>query len=976
MLNSLVRNNSIRNSRFVLNLALNSLVLFSLLFASFTDGTVTAHAKNNTSPYDFPIQNNLFNPVEFAHSSPRIGTRPYPHTISNENYGGALIQCVGADLPCSDTNPGVFLTEEWETDSDIRKLNFKILCTGYGCTKLNNVYYRVVFTVDWQTLYVRSGKASAYGTGYYGARGTGGVFDVPCGYGKAGSCTIFTQGVISGDIIHSDPNKWYHFVVNTYGGTGEAYAPTHRKWFVQVSFDPALLTMPLPEDIACELCPADMIPYPTACGGFLCVYDSTQESVGDPINTRTGAMTYPVEDMALSINGGTLAFHHIYASNATSTTPIGYGWTHNHNARLVFSTDPGGIPGLVLFKSPDGNTYRFWDIGNGKYTPFAGFPATLTKAGSPATFTLRTQSQLVFLFEQSGKLTSISDPQGRSTMYSYNGEGRLSRVSADADSRYFDFTYDSNGLLINVTDSANRSISFGYDSAGNLITSTDVLGQDWQYSYDSDHHLLQVVDPNGAIKVRTEYYSPAYIDFNSASISNFGNQDGTHTMSIQDDGRTLHLTGNTWKSIPFPYTITPNTIVEFDFKSSTQGEAHGIGLDSDNTAELGRVFRLYGTESSTFIDAYKDYSTYAPDWRHYKFQPYNYYRGKTFNWTQNLIYLFFTNDQDVTNPTADSYFSNVRIYESTEPVGKAIRQYDGEDNLVVSLQYNSNGTTTVTDALGHQTIYTYDSRGTLIRVVDPLNAETTKTYDSNFRPATITNAAGHTLTMTWSAEGTNLLTKIDPAGNRTDMTYDSLNNLTSVTDPRGFLTTYSYNGKLLTSKTDALDNTTTYTYNPEGYLASETDPLGRTTMYGYDSHGRRIASTDYLGNITDYTYDDLGFLVDTTDPFGIVTHNEYDAAGHLIRVTRNYDPGRPQNDENLYNLVTEYAYDARGNQTTVTNTLGQATLYEYDDAGRLIRTTDPAGNISINTYNTAGQLIRTTDALGHATNYVYDDSGR
>lgn len=963
--------NKVWNSRQCLHVTAHALMLlvvvlnslFAVIPASAYEGLENDYTQRTSS-----------SPVQFLHPSLNIGTRPATdQSITTAQDYGALLQCV--DSYCSDPNPGIFLTEEFETSIDTRKLNFKILCTGTGCTKKNDVYYRIVYQVEWRTLYVRTAYASAYGTGYYGKQGTGGVFNVFCGTGKAGGCTLFTQGVISKEIIHQDPNKWYHVVANAVGSPGEAYAPVHWKWFVQMSFDPALLTMPLPEDIACELCPSDMIPYPTACGGFLCVYGNTQETVGDPINTRTGAMTYPVKDMTLSIRGGTLAFHRVYRSNATDATPLGYGWTHNHNARLVFSTNPGGIPGFVLFKAPDGNTYRFWDNGNGKYTPFAGFPATLTKSGS-TTYTLRTSSQLVFLFDQSGKLTSISDPQGNTTIYSYNEDGQLRRVSADGDTRYFDFAYDPHGLLTTVTDSSGRSISFEYDDLGNLITSTDVFGQDWNYTYDSDHHLLQVTDPAGETKVRTEYYTAATNNFNSVSLSNFGNQDGSHTVSIEDEGRTLHLTGNTWKSFPFPYTITPNTVVEFDFKSDTQGEAHGIGFDSDNTADLSRVFRVYGTESSGFIDAYKDYATYAPGWRHYKFQPYNYYRGKTFDWTQNLAYLFFTNDQDISNPTADSYFSNVRMYESTEPVGKAIRQYDGEDNLVVSLQYNSNGTTTVTDALGHQTAYTYDSRGTLTRVVDPLNAETVKTYEANFRPATITNAAGHSLTMTWSADGTNLLTKIDSAGNRTDMTYDSLNNLTSVIDPRGFLTTYTYTGKLLASKTDALNNKTTYTYTSEGYLKTETDPAGRTTTYSYDSHGNRLSAVDSLGNTTTYTYNDLGLLVDTTDPLGVVTHNEYDLAGRVIRVTRNYEPGRPQNDENLYNLVTQYAYDTRGNRSAVTDTLGRTILYEYDSADRLVRITDPAGNVTTNTYNAAGLLVKTTDALGRSTSYEYDASGR
>ena len=119
--------------------------------------------------------------------------------------------------------------------------------------------------------------------------------------------------------------------------------------------------------------------------------------------------------------------------------------------------------------------------------------------------------------------------------------------------------------------------------------------------------------------------------------------------------------------------------------------------------------------------------------------------------------------------------------------------------------------------------------------------------------------------------------------------------------------------------------------------------------------------TNPLGKVWMYTYDNLGRLVDTIDPMGHVTHNQYDAASRLIKVTRNYIPTRPQNDLNQYNLVTEYTYNDRGNQTTVKDTYGRITTYTYDGAGRLLTSTDPAGNVTTNTYDAAGRLTSTKD---------------
>ena len=78
-----------------------------------------------------------------------------------------------------------------------------------------------------------------------------------------------------------------------------------------------------------------------------------------------------------------------------------------------------------------------------------------------------------------------------------------------------------------------------------------------------------------------------------------GSQDGTGTFSIEDDGATLHLTGNLWKQIAFSYTIRENTVIEFDFSSATQGEIHSIGFDNDLSITAGSAFtfHVYGSQN-------------------------------------------------------------------------------------------------------------------------------------------------------------------------------------------------------------------------------------------------------------------------------------------------------------------------------------------------------------------------------------------
>ncbi len=323
----------------------------------------------------------------------------------------------------------------------------------------------------------------------------------------------------------------------------------------------------------------------------------------------------------------------------------------------------------------------------------------------------------------------------------------------------------------------------------------------------------------------------------------------------------------------------------------------------------------------------------------------------------------------------DQNFENVvrNVYDSS---GRVFEQYDGEDRLVARFVYNGDGTTTVSDADGHSKLHSYNENNVLVGQDDELQRTTTTLYDGNFRPTSITNEAGHALSMTWSSDGVNLRSESDPLGNTTSYTYDEYNRLVYVTDPNNKMTSYSYDGDFLTRKTDSYGDTTSYDYTPEGYLASETDQYSHTTHYTYNAFGQRESMMDWLYRTTTYVYDDLGRLVDTIDPRGRTTRNEYNPAGQLVSVTMNFVYSVPSNKENEYNIKTSYGYDLHGNQSSVTDTLDHTTYYEYDNAGNLVKTIDPGWNSTWYTYNAEGNLLTMEDALHHITTYEYDAVGR
>ena len=132
-----------------------------------------------------------------------------------------------------------------------------------------------------------------------------------------------------------------------------------------------------------------------------------------------------------------------------------------------------------------------------------------------------------------------------------------------------------------------------------------------------------------------------------------GVQDKNAVVTIEEGGTALHIVGNGWKKIYFPYTVTADTILEFDFQSTAEGEIHGIGFDTDNSANSDRVFKLHGTQGWG-IQTFNDYAGESP--KHYMIPVGQYYTGE-------MLYLTFVNDHDVGSPTAESVFKNIKVYE-------------------------------------------------------------------------------------------------------------------------------------------------------------------------------------------------------------------------------------------------------------------------------------------------------------------------
>lgn len=144
------------------------------------------------------------------------------------------------------------------------------------------------------------------------------------------------------------------------------------------------------------------------------------------------------------------------------------------------------------------------------------------------------------------------------------------------------------------------------------------------------------------------------IDFVQHPVITYGTNQDAGTFSLLPGNKGIMLQNNAWKAIAIDYTMSEDTWVSFWFRSTKQGEVHGIGMDDNEVLSSNLTFRLYGTQGWGI----GDFNNYPGDgnWRFYQIPIGQFY-------SLEAKYLFFTADHDVGTNDGNSYFKDVVISE-------------------------------------------------------------------------------------------------------------------------------------------------------------------------------------------------------------------------------------------------------------------------------------------------------------------------
>lgn len=742
-------------------------------------------------------------------------------------------------------------------------------------------------------------------------------------------------------------------------------------------------------DVFTQIINMDLLPATPDCKGGDANRPPLEQCGNSTVNMQTGRLSHSQEIFVTkSSQPLALDISLYYRSIQFAPSTIGSGWSHSYEMSL---------------QNGAGNSKVFWHQGmrriynnyNGSYVSPKGDFSTLVKNGDN-TFTITEKDGLKRNFDTAGvatsivdrngntlsftytngKLTTVTDPNGRSAVFAYDGNNKLYTIT-DPKNNVYTLAY-TGGNLSGVIHPDNGQWAYTYGTNGLLATKTDPENNGVSYTYDSSNRMYSTTDPTS----KTRGYTFA------ANITNTGKIPDPYPVSLLPPKQLVFTEkdGNGW-------TYTYDTLTE-TIKSKTDPLNNTTSYTYDSQGNMltktepGIGTTTYTYDSKGNILTLKD--------------PLN----QTTTYTYNSYGQILTVTGAPGN-TTNTYDTKGNLLTSTDP-SSALTQYgyDTKGNLTFITDARNKVTTLVYDAATNDLTsitlpttaviqFTYDANGNLLTATDAASKVTSYTYDGNNRLATITDPLTNVTTYTYDKNG-NPTIRTDANNKVTTYAYNFQNQLLSVKDALDNVTGFTYGiagcpsctgVDQLTKLTDARNQQTTWAYDSLGRLASETDPLDKSTSFSYNATPNPASKTDANNATTSYTYDSLQRLTAKTYPGSSSESYTYDSRNNIltavngdISYTFTYDgANRIKTAIDSRGYVINYDYDANGNRTKLTLQPGTADEriidYTYDDASRLATLT---ANSNLFTYGYDLNNRRTSLVYPNqiTATYSYDDAGR
>jgi len=542
-------------------------------------------------------------------------------------------------------------------------------------------------------------------------------------------------------------------------------------------------------------------------------------------------------------------------------------------------------------------------------------------------------------YDEEGRKVSSADRLGRTTDYVYDALGRLTDT-IHADGTMVSSVYDEIGRVVTSIDALGNETHHEYEDcpcSGRQATAIDALGHETDYDYDENGNRIAMLDANGH-ETRFEYDAL-----------------NRQTNIVFHDGTSKATT----------YDVLGRRIAEIDQAGlTTRYRYDGLGRLTNVVDALSQV-TSYGYDQQGNLVAQTDANGHTTT---FEYDSMGRRVKRTLPEGQIETYAYdavgnMTSKVDFNGRVTTYGFDRMNRMTAKTPDGSF-----GASNIVFG--YNAMGQRTNMSDQSGVTTYAYDSRDRLVEKVNPVGV-IQYAYDLQGNLTNISvGLSNFQFQVSYSYDPLNRLhTVLDPRTGLTVYNYDNVGNLQSFILPNGVSQVYRYD--ILNRLTNVAVNSVTapiesyrYTLGPSGHRLAVQEGNGRQVTYQYDNLYRltreSILGASPLGDIS-YGFDPVGNrLAMTSTVFGIPSQvNTFDANDRLGSDT----------------------YDVAGNTKAATihdsiNGTDIAFTYSYDFDNRILCVTSVFSVVQL-TYDGDGNRVQktVTDAFGtRTTRYLVDQN--
>lgn len=669
-------------------------------------------------------------------------------------------------------------------------------------------------------------------------------------------------------------------------------------------------------------------------------YDSAGYMTSMRFLDRTTAFTYTVD----SVNSIDYAWRKSI-STITDATGAVTSYTQGENG--------------VEVKDNTGRASTYTDNGEGKTTMTSnpnGEITSSTFADGLLSSSNTGSGTYLRAYNNKGKITQLTSPNGYSTSFSYDSHGDLTSITNGIGvTSAFERNASRNITKFTKPATATTSFTFGYNSQGQLISATNPLGNTVQYSYDGFGNVREMTDQVGD-KTTYEY------DANGLKLIAQTDPANNRTEYAYDaNNRLTQITFADSSTQKFAYNgLSPISETDENGNITTFTWDKSLRL-SQITNALGRVSSI-ARNSNGGISGMTDSG------------------GNTYSTTPDSMNRMSKISDPKGGATSFEYHPSWDIKAVTNPRGGKYAFYYNPDGLL----------STIFDPYDHMMTYSWDGAKRLSAFSNGRGQITTMTYNANDRKIGKTYSNGDAAVQFYYDAAGNLTSMSNGAG-ITSFTYDQAKRPVNLSYPDGRSISHTYDKGFVKTITYPDGVAVNYSYNNRRRISSVTWSISggpvHSLSFNYDAAGNLLKETRANGVTTDYLYDQLNNVQSIVHAKGPVAFASMsfirNAVGHIASETRSLPVEgslTPHVADTICNVADQmvttgadaYTYDADGNLTGVTGPDVQSAVY---DAENRVTSITRNGGSSTFSYDALGRRVKTVTG-GVTRNYHHDKQGR